>query len=157
MQKFVQYTNEHLRGQPQGMEFGIDLGIRVPIFDIKVIPQKASPYTKMSQNELALQLYGARFFDPNMANQALMCLEMMDFDGKDELIQKVQMQGGMMQQLMMLAQMVDSMRGGNEIQTAIAQQYGLAPSAPIPETKETGESSVTREARERAAEATAPR
>lgn len=157
MQKFVQYTNEHLRGQPQGMEFGIDLGIRVPIFDIKVIPQKASPYTKMSQNELALQLYGARFFDPNMANQALMCLEMMDFDGKDELIQKVQMQGGMLQQLMMLAQMVDSMRGGNEIQTAIAQQYGLAPSAPIPETKETGESPVTRKAREQAAEATAPR
>ena len=157
IQKFVMYSNENIKGQPQGMDFGIDMGVRVPIFDINVVPQKASPYTKLSQNELALQLYGARFFDPMMANQALMCLEMMDFDGKDELIQKVQAQGGMLQQMMMLAQMVDSMRGGNEIQTAIAQQYGLAPPAPTQMEVPNEEPSVTREARERTAEATAPR
>ena len=157
VQKFVMYSNEHLRGQPQGMEFGIDLGIREPFFDIKVVPQKASPYTKLSQNELALQLYSARFFDPMMANQALMCLEMMDFDGKDEVIQKVQMQGGMLQQMLMLAGMVDSMRGGNEVTQSIMQQYGMAPPAPDQMATPEEESSVTKNARERTAEATAPR
>lgn len=157
IQKFVTYTNEHLQGQPQGMDFGIDLGIRIPVFDIKVVPQKSSPYTKMSQNELALQFYGARFFDPRMADQALLCLEMMDFDGKDEIIGKVQQNGTMMQQMLMLAQMVDSMRGGNEVTTAIMEQYGMAAPAPNIQEPKGGESSVTKNAREQTAESTMPR
>ena len=65
------------------------MGMRLPVFDIKVNPQKASPYSKMAQNELALQFYQAGFFSPQMADQALMAMSMMEFEGKDELLRKI--------------------------------------------------------------------
>ena len=52
-------------------------------FDVSVAAQKASPYSRLSQNELALQFFGAGFFRPELADQALLCLDMMDFDRKD--------------------------------------------------------------------------
>ena len=51
-------------------------------FDVEITAQKQSPYTKMAQNELALQFYSAGFFNPQMADQALACLDMMDFPRK---------------------------------------------------------------------------
>ena len=53
----------------------------------------------MSQNELALQFFGAGFFNPQMADQALACLDMMDFDRKQFVMQKVAQNGGMYQQI----------------------------------------------------------
>lgn len=58
-------------------------------FDVSVSAQKASPYSRLSQNELALQFFGAGFFRPELASQALMCLEMMDFDRKDFVAQSI--------------------------------------------------------------------
>lgn len=58
-------------------------------FDVSVAAQKASPYSRLSQNELALQFFGAGFFRPEMASQALMCLDMMDFDRKDFVAQAI--------------------------------------------------------------------
>ena len=69
--------------QDQGTAFGQDGGFRLPVFDIKVTAQKKNVYTKVSQNELALQFFQLGFFNPQMTDQTLMCLEMMDFDGKD--------------------------------------------------------------------------
>ena len=89
MQKFVTYTNQGLKGQSQGSAFGQDLGMRMPVFDIKVDAQKKSAYTRISNNELAIQFFQMGFFNPNMAEQALICLELMDFDNKDEVMQKV--------------------------------------------------------------------
>ena len=40
----------------------------------------------MSQNELAIQFFNAGFFDPARAQQALLCLDMMDFDRKNLVI-----------------------------------------------------------------------
>lgn len=54
-EQFVSLSNKELQPQSQGTEFGIDLGMRTPVFDIKVTAEKSSPYTKLSQNELALQ------------------------------------------------------------------------------------------------------
>ena len=58
---------------------------RLPVFDIRVVPQKRSAYTKMAMNDLALQLFSLGFFRADMADQALRCLTVMDFDGKDAL------------------------------------------------------------------------
>ena len=58
---------------------------RLPVFDIRVVPQKRSAYTKMANNDLALQLFSLGFFRADMADQALRCLTVMDFDGRDEL------------------------------------------------------------------------
>ena len=44
----------------------------------------------MAQNELALQFFQLGFFRPEMERQALACLDMMDFDGKEQVLQKVQ-------------------------------------------------------------------
>ena len=176
--RFVQYSNQGITPQHQGIDFGQDMGYRLPLFDIEVTAQKQSPYSKMSQNELALQFYQAGFFNPQIADQALACLDMMDFDRKHFVMQKIAQNGGMyqqmmqmQQQMMMLAQMVDQSRGTNEIAPAIAQQFGMeAPMAPmgggaetakkVEETEALGgkekESTHTKKARQRVAESTDP-
>ena len=87
--QYVSYTNAGILPQYQGTAFGQDLGFRLPVFDIKVVAQKRNLYTKVSQNELALQFFNLGFFNPALADQALLCLEMMEFEGKDAIMQKV--------------------------------------------------------------------
>lgn len=87
--EFIHYSNAGLLPQSQGTELGVDMGVRLPVFDIVVTAQKQSPYSRLSQNELALQFYSAGFFEPGMARQALICLDMMDFDGKDLIMQRI--------------------------------------------------------------------
>ena len=104
MQQFISYTNAGIMQQHQGNDFGQDMGFRLPVFDIKVSAQKKNVYTKVSQNELALQFFQHGFFNPQMTDQTLMCLEMMDFDGKDGIMQKVAQMGTMYQKLMQYMQ-----------------------------------------------------
>lgn len=103
--KFVTYDNRNIKPQRLGMEFGIDMGFRKPEFDIKVSAQKASPYNKLAQNELALQFYQLQFFNPQNTTQALACLEMMDFDGKDKVIGMIERNGTLLQSFMQLFQL----------------------------------------------------
>lgn len=98
--QFVSYSNAGIRPQQQGNDFGIDMGYRLPEFDIKVSAQKASEYTKIAQNELALQFFQLGFFNPQITDQALMAIQMMDFDGKEDVIQQVVKNGTMQQKLM---------------------------------------------------------
>ena len=102
--QFHSYSNEGLQPQHQGIDFDQDMGYRLPVFDIKVTAQKRSVYTKVSQNELALQFFQMGFFNPQMADQALMCLDMMEFDGKDDIMQKVAKNGTLFQKLLQYMQ-----------------------------------------------------
>ncbi len=86
---FARYCNNGLKPQTQGEAFGISMGNRLPLFDIQVSAQKASPYATLSQNELALQFYAHGFFDPNRAEQALLCLDMMDFERKGMIMESI--------------------------------------------------------------------
>ena len=88
-QEFVAYDNSAIRVKNQGEAFGVSLGDRKPIFDIKVNAQKSSPFSKISQNELALQLYNSGMFNPEMRQQALLAIGMMDFEGKSALTAKL--------------------------------------------------------------------
>ena len=92
MTRFVRYSNGALLPQHQGMSLGQDLGYRLPLFDVQVNAQKQSAYSRLSQNEMALQFFGAGFFDPARAQQALMCLDMMDFDRKEFLMNRLAQQ-----------------------------------------------------------------
>ena len=103
VEKFIDYSNRGLLPQSQSFQ-GIELGMRLPVFDIKVIPQKSSSYTRLSQNELALQFYQMGFFSPNQADQALACMSMMEFEGKDELMQRICLNGTMQRKLSMFQQ-----------------------------------------------------
>lgn len=103
-EEYITYTNAGIKPQAQGNAFGVDLGYRLPVFDIKITAQRNSVYTRVSQNELALQFFQLGFFNPQMTDQALMCLDMMDFDGKDGIMQKVAKNGTMMQKLVQYMQ-----------------------------------------------------
>lgn len=61
-----------------------------PIFDLQVTAEKKSPFSRAAQNEMAKELYSMGLFNPDMAEPALVCLDMMDFEGKDEIKKKVQ-------------------------------------------------------------------
>ncbi len=63
---------------------------RRPIFDIVVSPQKTNPFNRLSQNEFAKELYTAGVFRPEMAGQALAMLDMMDFEGKQKVVEQIQ-------------------------------------------------------------------
>ena len=175
MERYVTYSNQNISPQMQGIEMGVDMGYRVPYFDVEITAQKQSPYSKMSQNELALQFYNAGFFNPQMADQALACLDMMDFDRKQFIIQKVSQNGGMYQQLMqmqqqmlMLAQMVDQSRGSNIAEQMAAGINGEAPPPAVDGSMagaentqalggvENKEAVGTKKARQRVAESTSP-
>ena len=103
-EEFVQFDNSGLVGQEQ-MTLGVDLGLRLPEFDIDVTTEKANPYKKMEMNELALNFYNLGFFNPQMTDQALACLNMMDFTKKEELMQKIQMNGTLQEMLLRYQQL----------------------------------------------------
>ncbi|MBQ1576476.1 MAG: hypothetical protein IIZ83_05900 [Oscillospiraceae bacterium] len=99
-QEFISYSNVALRPRSQGTLAGVELGLRAPQFDIEVKARKASSYTQLSQNELALQFFNLGFFDPRQADQTLLCLEMMDFDGKEALIGRIRRLAGEREKLL---------------------------------------------------------
>lgn len=124
MEDFVTYTNANLKPQPQEIN-GIDMGMRLPVFDIKTEAQKKTQYTAMAQNELALQLYNLGFFNAQNAPTALACLDMMQFDGKDELMQKIQKNGDLMNMLAMVLQYSLTLAGKYGDKQAINQLAGM--------------------------------
>jgi hypothetical protein len=161
---FTPFDNSGLKPQPQGQDFGVDMGMRLPLFDVEITAEKASPYSRMARNELGLQFYSAGFFAPENSEQALACMEMLDFDGKQEVMSRIAANGTMYQLLMERTQQamaLAQLAGGPEGQ-AIAQQIAqetatmqsMIPNA-APTVKQ-GESSVTRNARQRVAESTSP-
>ena len=175
--RYVEYSNAGITPQFQGIEMGVDMGYRIPLFDIEITAQKQSPYSKMSQNELALQFYQAGFFNPEMSTQALACLDMMDFDRKQIIMQEISKNGTIYQQLLMaqqqalkLAQIVDQTHGTNFAEqvaagimggVAPAPIAGAQPSARVENTEALGgnekrEASNTKKARQRVAESTSP-
>ena len=173
-EEFVNYDNSALQAQTIPNLPGQDMGMRLPVFDIEVRAQRENAYTKMSQNELALQFFANGMLNPQMTDQALIALDMMDFRGKDELKKKIEQQGTMQQVLMQVGQI--AMALAQKYDPAIAQQLagvmqgvatdaGMVPtggavnpkmeapadnmSAPNP-----NENALVRKAKERAANAT---
>ena len=166
--KFVAYSNAGIRPQSMGNQFGVDMQTRLPLFDVEITAQKQSPYTKMAQNELALQFYSAGFFNPQMADQALACLDMMDFPRKQSIMQKIAQNGGMYQQMLMMqqtmvmmAQELDKLKGTDGAQQMMAAMGGGA--MPVAQQQvdkapegEKAEASTTKKARQRVADSTDP-
>ena len=86
---YISYDNALLAARGQGEAFGVNMGNRVPVFDIKVRAQKATAFTRLSQNELALQMYTAGMFNPVMREQSLIAVDMMDFEGKSAVLERI--------------------------------------------------------------------
>lgn len=128
-EQFIQFDNRGMLEEQTEKEFGLYLGGRKPYFDVKISAQKSSPFTKIAQNELAKEMYNLGFFNPQLADQALMCIGMMDFDGKDEIERKIMENGTMYQQIqqmqqsmLQMAQVIAETTGDTRLVDAIGQQ-----------------------------------
>ena len=136
--RYVTYNNEGLRPKAQGAEMGVDMGYRLPVFDIEVSAQKKSPYSKLSQNEMALNFFERGLFDPRLAEQALVCLDMMDFDRKYFVMEKIAQNGARY----------------HALEAALGLKQGAAPKKASETDDPLQEPKHVREARERVATAT---
>lgn len=169
-EQFVQYSNQGLKPQTLYGANGQPDGLRKPVFDIEVSAQKASEYASMAQNELALQFFQLGFFNPQMVDQTLATLDMMDFDGKDSIIQKVQENADLQQRLiewqqlaLALADRYDPVMGEGLAQQilqesgqAVPQASAAAAKKPEINTGETKEPKIVENARKKSEESTQP-
>ena len=129
---FVHVSGRMLQGDPVRTSFNITTGGRIPYFDIKVDAQKASPFSRAAQNELAKELYAAGMFNAEYADQAVIALEMMQFEGKDAVLGKVRQNQMLLNENVMLkgyivqfAQLMAMQGDSNTAQLAqaIAQKF----------------------------------
>lgn len=163
--EFTIYDNSGLLEQKEGA-FGKE-EIRLPVFDLKVEPQKRNAYTRLSQNELALQFYNAGFFAPQNADNALTTLGMMEFEGKDMIMQKIAENGTLAQQLEQARQLALALarQFRPDLAEGLAQSFGIGQTIQTPagtiesgalESSSPQESSHMQAARQRSAEASQP-
>ena len=156
-QEFVRYDAAGL--QPRLMrESGL---YRVPEFDLEVSAQDENPYKTMEYNQLALQLFQMGFFRADMADQALRCLELMEFKNKDQLLAVIaqgQTQSQEIErlrsQLLQVAEVVDRVKG-TRLAESLAQEYG-APRAAVPAAVR-GSGDAVEKMRQRSRQAVSPR
>ncbi|MDO5112095.1 MAG: hypothetical protein Q4E65_07305 [Clostridia bacterium] len=133
---FARCTNAALR--PHGANGA--LAGRLPVFDVHVRPATAGAYSRVSQNELAIQLYQAGFFDPARAQAALTALGMMDFEGKEQTIREVQKQAAETADKLRLAgRMAEQKAGGGLTKGADADLRRAADSAVTAQAREKAE------------------
>ena len=91
-EEFVRYSNQGLQPQSMGRIGELEMGMRLPVFDIDVEIQSQSAYTRQTANDLAVRLYQLGVFAPGNAEQSLMLLDMMDFKGKENLVRQLRVQ-----------------------------------------------------------------
>ena len=135
-EEFISYDCSGL--QPKAMDDGVSVSYRVPEFDLEIGAEQESPYRTAEHNQLALQLFQLGFFREELADQALRCLELMEFKKKDQLVRLIA--GGrtqaaeiaaLRQQLLQLAQVVDEAKG-TQLAPALAAEYaGSSPASAV--------------------------
>ena len=157
---YVSYDNSEIKPKMQE-EYGIHVGMKSPVFDIKVSAQRKNIYSKVQQNELALELYRSGCFNPELTDQTLLLLDTMDFDGKERIMRKIHENGdmyGKMQKYKELALAIAARYDDEAYRRILAVENGTAvkPKGGT-NRKLSGESSITLKARKKAAQSIMPR
>ncbi len=132
--EFQSLDNRALLPQSQGSIYGLNLGERLPVFDVRVVSQKASPFSKAAQNELAKELYTMGFFRPDMGEQALAALEMMDFEGKDIVKRSISQNQHMQAQIVRLQEQLTQLAKAAIQQPNLEEEDSSATSDNTPES-----------------------
>lgn len=83
--EFINYSNATIREKVIGYDLDGAPLYRRPIFDIDVKARKRNPFSRLSQNELAKELYAMGVFDEGNEKKALALLDIMDFDGIEKV------------------------------------------------------------------------
>ena len=162
-EEFISYDCSGL--QPKAMDDGVSVSYRVPEFDLEIGAEQESPYRTAEHNQLALQLFQLGFFREELADQALRCLELMEFKNKDQLVRLIA--GGrtqaaeiaaLRQQLLQLAQVVDEAKG-TRLAPALAAEYaGSSPASAVAgTTRQPKNVSAMERSRKQSREAVQPR
>lgn len=147
--QYQKYSNAGL--QPRVQSFlGQDMGLRKPVFDVKITAQRKNAFTTVSQNELALQFYKLGFFNPQSADQALLCMDMMEFDGKDALMLKISRNGEQWRKMQMYKEVMGLGGEAVPVKKASNEEPKLVQAHQVEGLKKPEHAIVTR-ARERAA------
>jgi len=124
--QFVEFSNAQIQDQPVGVDAMGETLYRKPIFDLKIKAQKKNPFSTMEANERAKELYGLGFFDPNRAQEAMGALQMMEFEGKEQIAQYVQQGETLMNIVQQMQQQMQMMQ----------QQLGMMQGQPIPQPQQ---------------------
>ena len=124
--EFVQFSGAQIREQPVGVGAEGQALFRKPIFDLKIVAQKKNPFSRMEQNERAKELYSMGFFNPEMAQQSLNALEMMDFEGIEKVREEVRQGQTLLNICQQLSQQLEQAMGIIGQLTGAAQP-GAAP------------------------------
>lgn len=98
---------------------------RLPIFDIDVKAQKASPFATAAQNEMMMNLFQMGAFNPQVADAALVMLDGMTFEGKEKLIEKIKQNQTLSQAVQELSNKVQMLEAMNASRTAANVQNGM--------------------------------
>lgn len=89
-ERFVEFSNATIGTQQIGIDSTGKPIYRRPVFDIKIVAQKRSAISREVENQRATELYSAGFFNPERAQEAMIALDMMEFEGIDKVREKVQ-------------------------------------------------------------------
>lgn len=122
--RFLQFNNANMVDQDTPTPEG-GVRHRRPVFDISVTAEKQSPFSRAAQNETAKELYGMGFFNPDNAIPALACIDMMDFEGKDKVVEQIQNNATMLQQMQAAMQLISQLAMQDDAIAAMAMQQGL--------------------------------
>ncbi|MBQ9545494.1 MAG: hypothetical protein IJV00_10260 [Clostridia bacterium] len=101
---FVDMDNSGIAAKQITPEFDEEFGERKPIFDIEIKAQKSSPFSREIQNQRAQELFQMGLLNPQNADQAAVVIGMMDFEGKDRVLEQIVKNGRMYQQIQQLMQ-----------------------------------------------------
>ena len=139
--QFVDMSNALIAPQMTGVLPSGQETYRVPIFDLKIKAQKKNPFSRMEENERAKELYAMGFFNPERAQEALLALEMMDFEGKDKIVDQVREGQTLLNLLNQAMQTMAMMSGAMGMGQPMPEQGGGAP-APEQEAPKSSKSMV---------------
>lgn len=103
--EFATYSNKNLVAQDVQNPDGTTRHKR-SIFDISISAEKNSPFSRAAQNETAKEMYQLGFFTPGNELASLVCIDMMEFEGKEKIKQAIQENGTIMQQYQQMANLI---------------------------------------------------
>lgn len=112
--QFVAMDNGMIGPQPTGVLPTGEETYRVPVFDLKIKAQRRNPFSRMEENERAKELYAMGFFSPEKAQESLIALEMMDFEGKDKIVEQVRQGQTLLNMVQQLTTMLGMLTGQAE-------------------------------------------
>ncbi len=167
-EEFIRFDNRSIKLQEQSVMGTDEKGYRLPIFDFKIKAATKDAFSKIAQNELALQLYSAGLFNPANTEMARATVELMEFENKHEVLTTLEQNGGLYKIIQALAPLsiklaaaVDKMMGtGGEITQEITNILNNVPqdaggNVSIPEIK--ADNSLEAQSRRRTNESTKPK